>query len=103
MHNAEANLSMRIVIALVVTMLVASVRPASPQRVAFNVVEATIDDIRSAIGSGQATCQSIVHDYLARIDAYDKTGPALNAVQTINRRALQEAERLDSMFRTSGQ
>jgi amidase len=74
----------------------------SAQRPAFSVMEATIDDVRAAIGSGQATCQSLVREYLARVEAYDKSGPALNAVQTINRRALQDAERLDSRFGASG-
>src|SRR4030095_14989681 len=38
--------------------------------------------------------------YIRRIQAYDKSGPALNAVQTINRRALLDADRLDAAFAT---
>src|SRR5262245_15658835 len=44
----------------------------------------------------------LVDLYLARIRSYDKTGPALNAIQTANRRAQQEADRLDAMFKVSG-
>jgi Asp-tRNA(Asn)/Glu-tRNA(Gln) amidotransferase A subunit family amidase len=88
--------------ALIVIVFVASAHPTLRQRAGFSVMEATVDDIRAALGSGQVTCQTVVRDYLARIEAYDKSGPALNAVQTINRRALQDAERLDSIFRTSG-
>jgi len=93
---------MRILLALVVTVCAASVQPASAQRPPFSVMEATIDDLRAALASGQTTCQLLVREYLARVEAYDKSGPALNAVQTVNRQALQEAERLDVRFRASG-
>src|SRR6202790_492255 len=36
------------------------------------------------------------------LSTYNKSGPSLNAVQTLNRRALQEAERLDALFKASG-
>jgi len=89
-------------IALVGIVCVGSAQPGLAQRSAFNVIEATIDSVRAALESGETTCRSLVRDYLARIDAYDKSGPGLNAVQTVNSRALQEAERLDSLFRASG-
>ena len=61
---------------------------------------------RSTTGSplrdGRVTCRGLVDAYLARIHAYDKTGPALNAVQTINTRALEQADRLDAAFKVSG-
>jgi Asp-tRNA(Asn)/Glu-tRNA(Gln) amidotransferase A subunit family amidase len=40
--------------------------------------------------------------YLDRIEAYDKNGPAINAIITINSKALEEANRLDAAFKTSG-
>ena len=69
---------------------------------AFHLLEATIDDIHAALGSNKTTCREIVELYLKRIDAYDKSGPLLNAVQCLNPRALREAERLDASFKTSG-
>ncbi len=72
------------------------------QPVPFNVIEATIDDVRLALAAKRVTCRALVEQYLRRIEAYDKSGPALNAVQTINRRALDDADRLDSVFATSG-
>ena len=45
---------------------------------------------------------SLTELYLERIRAYDHTGPALNAVQTVNPNALQEADRLDRAFATGG-
>jgi amidase len=75
---------------------------ASPERTPFNVVEATIDDVQAAIRSRQITCRWLVEVYLERIKSYDKAGPSLNAVQTVNPHAVQEAERLDAVFTARG-
>src|SRR5687767_3781731 len=40
--------------------------------------------------------------YLNRISAYDKNGPAINAVISLNPTLLEEADRLDAAFRRSG-
>jgi Asp-tRNA(Asn)/Glu-tRNA(Gln) amidotransferase A subunit family amidase len=80
----------------------AAVQPSLAQPAPFRVVEATIDEVRAALASRQITCRALVDQYIKRIEAYDKSGPALNAVQTINRRALQDAERLDATFAASG-
>ena len=58
--------------------------------------------MQGALRAGRLTCRRLVELYLDRIRAYDKSGPALNAVQTINTRALQEAERLDAAFKSTG-
>jgi molybdate transport system substrate-binding protein len=68
----------------------------------FHLVEATIEDIHGAFRSGQLTCRKLVEHYLDRISAYDKSGPGLNAIQSVNSRALQEAELLDGAFAASG-
>jgi amidase len=69
---------------------------------AFNVVESTIDDIHSAYESAQLTCRQLVQMYLDRIEAFDKKGPAINAIITINSEALKEADRLDAAYKASG-
>ena len=68
----------------------------------FKIVEATIDDIHSAYKSGNLTCRQLVQMYLDRIEAFDKKGPAINAIITINSRALEEADRLDAAYKSSG-
>jgi Asp-tRNA(Asn)/Glu-tRNA(Gln) amidotransferase A subunit family amidase len=68
----------------------------------FNLVEATIDDIHNAYKSGQLTCRQVVQMYLDRIVAFDKKGPAINALITVNSDALNEADRLDRAYKTSG-
>ena len=69
---------------------------------AFNILEATIDDIHGAYRSGAMTCRGLVQAYLDRIAKFDKHGPAINALITVNFEALDEAERLDAAYKASG-
>jgi Asp-tRNA(Asn)/Glu-tRNA(Gln) amidotransferase A subunit family amidase len=69
---------------------------------AFHLQEATIDQIRGELMAGRISCRDLIGHYLKRIDAYDHAGPMLNALQTVNRRALDEADRLDAAYRASG-
>jgi amidase len=69
---------------------------------AFNLLEATIDDIHGAYRSGTLTCRELVQAYLDRIEKFDKHGPVINALITVNSEALREAERLDAAYKASG-
>lgn len=66
------------------------------------IEETTIADVHAAMRSGQITARRLVEGYLARIDAYDKKGPALNAVILVNPKALEIADELDAKFKASG-
>ena len=66
---------------------------------AFNVLETTIDDIHSAYRSGQLTARQLAQTYLDRVAAYDKQGPAVNAIITLNPKALDEADRLEQAYK----
>src|SRR5947199_8961568 len=68
----------------------------------FQVLEATIDDIHAAMGSGRLTARELVHAYFERIVAFDKQGPALNCIINLNPKALEDADRLDAAFKRSG-
>src|SRR5215470_5305770 len=68
----------------------------------FNVLETTIDDIHAAYKAGRLTSRQLVELYLDRIERYDKKGPAINAIITMNGKALEDADRLDAAFRASG-
>src|SRR5438093_4596632 len=68
----------------------------------FNILETTIDEVGRAYQSGQLTARQLVQLYLDRIEAYDKKGPTINAIITVNPRALEEANRLDAALKTSG-
>jgi amidase len=75
---------------------------SSAAATSFRVSEATIADIRSAYASGELTCRALVQTYLERIQALDQNGPALNAIITVNPKALDEADRLDAAYRNDG-
>lgn len=94
--------SSAIAIALTAFFLGAGPCTAAQAPSAFHLLEATIADVRAAIASEQTTCRGLVDLYVKRMKAYDNSGPALNAVQTINPSALAEADRLDAAFRTAG-
>lgn len=64
----------------------------------FSVVEASIGDAIAAMAAGETTSVDLVNQSLARITAYDKSGPAINAIITINPNALQRARELDALY-----
>src|SRR5262245_51754605 len=68
----------------------------------FNIIEATIDDNHADYKSGTLTCRQVVQLYLHRIEAFDKRGPNINALITVNGDALKEADRLDAAYKNSG-
>lgn len=68
----------------------------------FTIEEATISQVHQELKNGALTCRELVEEYLARIEAYDARGPKLNAVITINPKALEEAEILDQKFTAEG-
>ena len=61
----------------------------------FRVEEATIGEIHAALRDKRITCRGLVEAYLRRIEAYDKNGPALNAIVQVNPEALEQAAALD--------
>ena len=62
----------------------------------LNLETATIADLNQAFAGGKLTSEKLVGIYLKRIEAYDKKGPAINAVITLNPKALAEAKALDA-------
>ncbi len=68
----------------------------------FEVSEAGILEIQTALVSGQVTSVELVQKYLARIAAYDQQGPKLNSLVRVNSRALEIATALDTERRISG-
>jgi len=75
---------------------------ATARATTFDLSTATIADIQAAMDKGALTSEKLVQLYLARIQAYDQQGPALNTVITLNPHALEEARALDEERRTKG-
>ncbi|MFN7918264.1 MAG: amidase family protein [Vicinamibacterales bacterium] len=70
-------------------------RPSAPVPLT-DVTDRSIEDLQEAMRAGRVTSRQLVDLYLARIDAYDKRGPSLNAIITTNPRAREEADALDA-------
>ena len=68
----------------------------------FTVPEATIADIHAAYRAGTLTARALVEAYLERIEAYDRNGPAINSIISVNPAATEEADRLDAAFEKGG-
>lgn len=76
--------------------------PAGEGAMRFQLEEASIASIHEAFRAGTLTARALVDRYLARIEAYDKRGPALNALITINPIASERADALDRAFAETG-
>lgn len=61
----------------------------------FRLMEATIVETQEALETGTVTSEDLVNMYLARIAAFDKQGPAINAMVRLNPGALDEARARD--------
>src|SRR5215467_1062838 len=68
----------------------------------FRIEETTIGQIHDAMKGGRLTCHALVDAYLKRIEAYDKNGPALNAIVVVNPDALKQADDLDRRYAQGG-
>jgi amidase len=61
----------------------------------FDLEEITVAELQAGMTAGRYSSRSVVEQYLARIAAMDRTGPALQSIIETNPEALQLAEELD--------
>lgn len=92
----------RLILRLVLagTLLLASHSRAGAQ--ALDLDSATVADLNAAFDKGTLTSERLVQLSLARIEAYDRKGPALRAVITLNPKALATARALDAERKVKG-
>ena len=68
----------------------------------LSLSEATIADLNRAFDAGALTSERLIDMYLARIAAYDRAGPELNAILWLNEKAKETAAALDAERRQRG-
>lgn len=68
---------------------------ATPGTKGFDVVEASISELRVALEAGEVTSEELVRLYLRRIEKYDSSGIRLNAMVVMNPDALADARASD--------
>ena len=61
----------------------------------IDFAEANVATLQAAMQAGQSSSQALVRAYLARIKAFDKSGPRINSVLELNPDALLIARELD--------
>src|SRR5215472_4089867 len=92
----EEDSVMRLVALMVLAVAaVAVTSPAIAAEGAMCVENATIGDLQEALAAGRTTAAGLVRAYAARIEAYDRAGPRLNAVREMNPDAPAIAAALD--------
>jgi len=63
---------------------------------AFEPANATLTQLRVALDAREISSAQLVHFYLERIERFDKSGPHINAMLTLNPRALEQAQQRDA-------
>src|SRR3954471_9221944 len=86
---------------LLLTVCLLAVARAQPPA-SFDLDEMTIAAMQQRMQAGQDTSRSLVDKYLARIDAIDRSGPALHSVIEVNPDARTIADQLDAERKTRG-
>jgi amidase len=69
---------------------------------AFELEENTISDLQQGMSSGKYNARAVTEKYLARIEALDRRGPAVNSVIEISPSALELAEASDKERKAKG-
>jgi amidase len=77
-----------------------SAGPTVARQVEFD--QASIAEINAAFNAGTLTAEKLTALYLARIAAYDRAGPKLHAVITLNPKAIEQARALDVERKAKG-
>lgn len=68
----------------------------------FNLTSASIGEVNAAFSAGALSAEKLTRLCLNRIDVYEKAGPKLHAIITLNPNALKEARALDEERKARG-
>lgn len=72
------------------------------QAASVALTDATITELQAAMSVGALTSEKLTSLFLARIEHYEKAGPKLRAIITLNSKALAEARSLDDERKAKG-
>jgi amidase len=93
-------MTIRLLVACIAVCLIA-LAPVSARR-ATDLENATVADITAAFKAGTLTSEKLTALFLARINAYDRRGPSLRAMITVNPKAIETARALDAERKSKG-
>lgn len=92
----------KFVITFIFVIFLMPISNVSAEEIQFDPFEKSIDEISAALDNNEITSEELVHYYLERIEAYDKKGPTINAITTLNSQALETAKKLDAERKSKG-
>jgi amidase len=81
--------------------VVAMLSPLEAQRT-VDLDAVTIADVNAAFAKGTLTSERLVQTFLARIQSFDRQGPMLRSIITVNPKALDTARALDAERQSKG-
>src|SRR5688572_28295700 len=81
--------------------LIFTINPTAAQRT-VDLDAVTIADVNRAFAKGTLTSERLVQMFLARIQAFDRQGPMLRSIITVNPKALETARELDAERKAKG-
>jgi len=84
-----------------IAIALASILSSPTHAATLDLETATIVDLQKAYDAG-LTSEKVVNAYLKRITAYDKAGPKINSLITINAKAVETAKALDAERKAKG-
>ena len=102
MNNQYVRLSRILRLSLAGVLALTGALPLASHAKTLDVETATIADLDAAFAAGKLTSEQLVGMYLKRIEAYDKQGPRINAVITLNPKAMEIAKALDAERKAKG-
>ena len=68
----------------------------------FTLTTAGIREIQAAMEAGALTAEKLVELSIARIEAYDQSGPEIKSILSLSEKALETARALDKEYKLSG-
>jgi amidase len=89
------------VLTLIAVTLMRAADPLSAQRT-VDLDAVSIADVNAAFAKGTLTSERLVQLFLARIQAFDRQGPMLRSVITVNPKAIETARALDAERKSKG-
>jgi amidase len=91
-----------VAVAVALAVFTSALAPATQAARSLELDQATIADLNAAFAAGTLASEQLVQRFLARIEAFDRKGPALHAVLTLNPKALETARTLDAERKAKG-
>lgn len=86
---------------VVVVAFIVTLSPVAGQRT-VDLDSVTIADLNAAFAKGALTSERLVQMFLARIQAFDRQGPMLRSIITVNPKAIETARALDAERKSKG-